>query len=59
MSVVQQLDIRIWQHFLCSFSSLRWVEVQGVKMIDFLINRSFRSGQHGRADCVAPLSARL
>ena len=56
---MQQLDIRIWQHFLCSFSSLRWVEVQGVKMIDFLINRSFRSGQHGRADCVAPLSARL
>jgi len=24
-----------------------------------LINRSFRSGQHGRADCLAPLSARL
>jgi len=28
-------------------------------MIDFLINRSFRSGQHGRADCLAPLSERL
>jgi len=28
-------------------------------MIDFLINRSFRSGQHGRADCLDPLSARL
>ena len=38
---------------------MRWVEVQGVKMIDFLINRSFRSGQHGRADCLVPLSARL
>jgi len=25
-----------------------------VKMIDFLINRSFRSGQHGRADCLTP-----
>jgi len=28
-------------------------------MIDFLINRSVRSGQHRRADCLAPLSARL
>jgi len=28
-------------------------------MTDFLINRSFRSGQHGRADCLAPMSARL
>jgi len=28
-------------------------------MIDFLINRSFRSGQQGRADCLAPLSAGL
>jgi len=28
-------------------------------MVDFLINRIFRSGQHGRADCLAPLSARL
>jgi len=28
-------------------------------MIDFLINRSFRSGQHGRVDCLAPLSASL
>jgi len=28
-------------------------------MIDFLINRSFRSGQHGRAHCLAPLSAHL
>jgi len=27
-------------------------------MIDFVINRSVRSGQHGRADCLAPLSAR-
>ena len=59
MSVVQQLDIRIRLIFLCSFSSLRRVEVQGVRMIDFLINRSFRSGQHGRADCLDPLSARL
>jgi len=25
-------------------------------MIDFFINRSFRSGQHGRADCLTPLS---
>jgi len=24
-----------------------------------MINRSFRSGQHGRADCLAPLRARL
>jgi len=31
MSVVQQLDIRIRKFFLCSFTSLRWVEVQGVK----------------------------
>jgi len=28
-------------------------------MIVFLINGSFRSGKHGRADCLAPLSARL
>jgi len=28
-------------------------------MVDFLINRSFRSGQHGRADCLAPFSALL
>jgi len=28
-------------------------------VIDFLINRSFRSEQHGRADCLAPMSARL
>ena len=28
-------------------------------MIDFFNNSSFRSGQHGRADCLAPLSARL
>jgi len=28
-------------------------------MIDFLINRSFRSGQHGRGDCLAPFSALL
>jgi len=28
-------------------------------MVDFLINRSFRGGQHGRADCLAPVSARL
>jgi len=26
-------------------------------MIDCLINRSFRSGQHGRAHCLAPFSA--
>jgi len=59
MSVVKQLGIRIRQLFNCSFSSLRWVEVHGVNMIDFLINRSFRSGQHRRADCLAPLSVRL
>jgi len=23
-------------------------------MVDILINRSFRSGQHGRADCLSP-----
>jgi len=34
MSVVQLLDIRIRLLFLCSFSNLRWVKVQGVKMID-------------------------
>jgi len=34
MSVVQLLDIRVRLLFLCSISSLRWVEVQGVKMID-------------------------
>ena len=28
------------------------MEVQGVKMIDFFINRSFRSGQHGCAHCI-------
>jgi len=28
-------------------------------MIDFLINRCFGSGQHGRADCLAHLSAHL
>jgi len=32
MSVVQQLDIRIRELFLCSFSRLRWAEVQGVKI---------------------------
>jgi len=31
-----------------------WTEVQGDKTIYFLINRSFRSGQHGRADCSTP-----
>jgi len=35
MSVGQQLDIRIVQLHLCTFSSWRWVEVQGVKMIGF------------------------
>jgi len=35
------------------------VEVQGVKTIDFFINRSFRSGPHVRADCLTLLSARL
>jgi len=43
MSVGQQLDIRIRYFFLCLFSTFRWVEVQGVKMIDFLINRSFNA----------------
>ena len=33
--------------------------MRAVKMVDFLINRSFRSGQHGRADCLAPFSALL
>ena len=59
VGIVQQFDIRIRQLLLCSFSSLRWVEVQGVEVIDFLINRSFRRGQHGRAHCLALLSARL
>ena len=44
MSVFQQLDIRILQFFLCSFSSLRWVEVQGVKMIDFFDSGVFETG---------------
>ena len=37
MSVVQQLDIRVGQLSLCSFSSLPWIEVQGAEMIDFLL----------------------
>jgi len=57
MSIVEQLGIRIL--FLCSYVRYRWVEVQGVKMIVFFINRSFKSGQHGRVDGLAPLSARL
>ena len=44
ISVFQQLDIRIRQFFLCSFSSLRWVEVQGVKMIDFFDSGVFETG---------------
>ena len=28
------------------------MEMQGIKMIDFLINRSFRKGPHVRADCL-------
>jgi len=28
-------------------------------MVDFFINKSFRSRQHGCADCLAPLSASL
>jgi len=35
MSVGQKLDISIRQLFVCSFSSLRWMDAQGVKMIDF------------------------
>jgi len=34
--VGQQVDIKIQQLFLCSFSRLRWVEVRGVKTIDFV-----------------------
>ena len=31
-----------------------WIDVQGDKTIYFFINRSFRTGQHGRADCLTP-----
>jgi len=62
MSVVQQLGIKSGNSFFLRFRDFvrfRYVEVQGVKMIGFLIKKSFRSGQQGRADCLAPLSARL
>ena len=41
MSVFQHLGTRIRQFFLCSLSSLRCVEVQGVKMIDFFEQQEF------------------
>ena len=43
MSVGQQLDIRIRQFFLCSFSSLPCGVVQSVKMIYLFDYRSFNA----------------